>query len=191
MSWLRKCFGKDECSDDEFLEKKWKRFFAMIDGDDDGKVSKKDHEEMGKRFADGAVCDKEHKEAIRKYFNEIWGKVYDPDNKKKELNFDEFHAIYKAMGSATMTVIAKDVAGFIFKACDADQDGFFTLDDFQNFLKRFTSDRKVPWAAAAFKLAASPKDQKLSLEGFEKGFVEFLTGTDRKSIYLGFWGSLD
>jgi len=190
MSLLKKCFGKDDCTDEEFLEKKWKRFFTMIDGDKDGFVTRKDHEEMGERFVKKAPGDKKQKDDIRDYFNAIWNKVYDVNKTRDKINVEEFLKVYHAMGTPTMTVIAKDVAMHLFKAVVGDEKGL-TLEEFKNLLERFCNDRKVAWAAGAFKLADTNKDGKLSLEGFQKAFVGFLTDTDRKSPYNGLFGPFD
>jgi len=176
-------------ADQDFLEKKWKRFYVMIDGDKDGFVSRKDHQEMGERFATKAPGDKKRQDEVRAYFNAIWNNVYDVNKTREKVNVDEFLQIYRALGIDTMKAIGNDVAVNLFKAVVGDG-SCLTLDDFKNVLGRFSNDSKVEWAAGAFKLPDT-KDGKLSVEGLQKAFVGFLTDTDRKSPYNGLFGPFE
>jgi len=174
---------------DQLLERKWRKFFTILDIDLDGKVTLKDHMMMGQRFAAASDVPEERKAVIRQHFVTIWETVFNLDDKLTEVDEDEFMRLFIRNGSTGLKKICDGVCPIMFQAIDADGDGFIQVKEFRDFFRLFFEDDSN--ADTSFAVIDLNKDGVLSREEFRMAFTEFLSGVDQTSPYQFFFGALD
>jgi len=177
-----------EESSKSFFERKWLKFFSVLDTDKDGVVTKKDHELMGERFAEASHVDDARKAEIKHQFPSIWEKVIEADGKTQAITPKYFISLLSKQGLHGLTTLYQGVADLMFRVIDTDKDGFIQVAELQSFFKLFCNDEKE--ATRAFEIIDSNKDGKISNEEFSTAFMEFLTGEDQQSPYRFFFGNL-
>jgi len=176
-------------STDEFLERKWRKFFTILDVDHDGKVTLEDHVLMGQRFAAASNVPEERKAVIRQHFVTIWNTVFNLDEELTEVDEGAFMNLFIRNGSAGFKKVCDGVCPIMFQAIDADGDGFIQVNEFRDFFRLFYKDDSI--ADKSFEAIDVNKDGTLSGEEFAAAFTEFLSGVDQNSLYQFFFGSLD
>ena len=175
-------------SSKSFFEKKWLKFFTVLDTDKDGVVTKKDHELMGERFAGASQLDDARKEEIKQQFLTIWEKVIEADGKTQAITPKYFVSLLAKQGLQGLSNVYQGVCDIMFRVIDTDGDGFIQVAELQNFFKLFCNDEKE--ATRAFAIIDTNNDGKISHEEFSTAFTDFLTGEDQSSPYRFFFGNL-
>jgi len=172
-----------------FFERKWKKFFTVLDIDKDGVVTKKDHELLGERFAGASPVDEAKKAEIKQQFISIWEKVIEVDGQTQAITPKYFVALLNKQGRQGLGAIYQGVCDIMFRVIDTDGDGFIQVAELQNFFKLFCDD--TAQATRAFDIIDSNKDGKISHEEFSTAFTDFLVGEDQESPNRYFFGNLD
>jgi Ca2+-binding EF-hand superfamily protein len=175
-------------SSKSFFERKWLKFFTVLDADKDGVVTKKDHELMGERFASASTLDEARKTEIKHQFLLIWEKVIEADGKTQAITPKYFISLLSKQGLQGLGTLYQGVCDSMFKVIDTDGDGFIQVAELQNFFKLFANDDAE--AIKAFAIIDTNNDGKISNEEFSTAFMDFLTGEDQKSPYRYFFGNL-
>jgi len=176
-------------STEEFQDKKWRKFFTILDADHNGKVSLNDHAEMGKRFAAAPSVPEERKDITRQHFVTIWETVFNLDADIQEVDHDYFMDLFRRNGTAGFKKICDGVCPIMFAAIDEDGDGVIGRDEFRHFFRLFYKDDSQ--ADKSFGIIDTAKDNRLSFQEFKAAFTEFLSGVDQSSPYQFFFGELD
>jgi len=175
-------------SSKSFFERKWLKFFSVLDTDKDGVVTKKDHELMGERFAAASAVDDARKAEIKQQFLSIWEKVIEADGKIQAITPKYFITLLSKQGLQGLGSLYQPVCNLMFHVIDTDGDGFIQVAELQSFFRLFCNDEKE--ATRAFAIIDSNNDGKISSEEFSTAFTDFLTGEDQQSPYRYFFGNL-
>jgi len=178
-----------ELTEEKFLERKWRKFFATLDIDHDGKVTLEDYVLMGQRFAAASSVSAERKAAIEQNFINIWNTVYNKDGKCTEVKVEELLDMFIQTGNPALIEICSETCPLMFQAIDADGDGIIQVEEFRNFFRLFIKDDS--YADKIFEMIDLNKNGILSVDEFVKAWKDFLTGVDQSSPYQFFFGSLD
>jgi len=178
-----------ELTPEKFLERKWRKFFMMMDIDHDQKITVKDYELMGQRFAAASDVSQERKAAIEQQYLNIWDKVYNTDGKTNQVTVDELVNLCNEAGTPVIKQICQEGSPPTFHAVDADGDGFIQLEEYRNFFRLFIKDDSI--ADKSFETIDLDKDGVLSVEEFTQAWTEFMSGSDQTSPYQFIFGSLD
>jgi len=178
-----------ELTQKKFLERKWRKFFVTMDQDHDKKITVKDYELMGQRFAAASNVSKERKAVIEQHFINLWNKVFSQDGKYRQVTEDELVDRFNEAGAAVLNQICHETCPLTFQTVDADGDGLIQVDEFRNFFRLFNKDESI--ADKSFETIDLDKDGVLSVEEFTKSWMEFMTGSDQTSPYQFMFGSLD
>jgi len=173
-----------------FFEKKWLKFFTVLDTDKDGVVTKKDHELMGERFAAASTLDDARKAEIKQQFIQIWEKVIEADGKTQAITPKYFITLLNKQGRHMLGTIYQGICDIMFKVIDTDGDGLIQLAELQNFFKLFVNEDAEAQAKKAFSIIDTNNDGVISSEEFSTAFTDFLTGEDQQSPYRYFFGNL-
>jgi len=173
----------------QFLERKWRKFFTILDINHDGKVTLEDHVLMGERFAAASSVSEERKAVIRQHFATIWEVTYNPDGDVTEIDLTKFLEHFLRKGTMELLKVSDGACPIMFQAIDADGDGFIQVEEFRNFFRLFYEDDTN--ADKSFETIDLNKDGTLSQEEFSKAFNDFISGMDQKSPYQFLFGSLD
>jgi len=176
-------------STDEFLNKKWRKFFTILDVNHDGNVTREDHAEMGRRFAAAVLVSEERKAVIRQHFITIWETVFNLDGEIETVDFPYFMDLFNRNGTEGFRKICEGVCPVMFEAVDENGDGVIHFPEFKNFFNLFYKDDSH--AVKSFDIINTTKDGKLTREEFYAAFTEFLSGVDQTSPYQYFFGELD
>jgi Ca2+-binding EF-hand superfamily protein len=172
-----------------FFERKWMKFFNVLDTDKDGVVTKKDHELMGERFAAASPhVDAARKEEMKQQFLTIWEKVIEADGKTQAITPKYFISLLGKQGLRGLGHLYQGICDAMFRVIDTDGDGFIQVAELQSFFKLFCNDEQE--ATRAFAIIDTNNDGKISNEEFSTAFMDFLTGEDQQSPYRYFFGSL-
>jgi len=174
---------------EKFLKRKWRKFFAVLDVDHDGKVTLKDYETMGQRFAIASTVMEARRSEIEQHFVEIWNKVYNKDGKTSEVTVEQLFEKFDEFGNEAMIQVCHETCPLLFQAIDADGDGFIQVEEFRNFFHLLCEDDSL--ADRSFQMIDLNKDGVLSAEEFKEVWIEFLIGVDQTSPYQFLYGSLD
>jgi Ca2+-binding EF-hand superfamily protein len=178
-----------ELTEDEFLERKWRKFYTLLDIDHDGKVTLKEHEQLGQRFAAASQVSKERKVIIEQHFVNLWNALYNKDGQCEEIVVAVLLEKFAQTGRANLSKLCDDTCPLMFQAADADGDGFIQMEEFRNVSRLFFKDDTN--ADKAFEMIDLDKDGKLSLAEFTEAWREFFSGVDQNSPYRFLFGSLD
>jgi len=174
---------------DPFLRRKWTNYFRMFDANHDGKLTKEDFVEIGRRIAAMAPGDEVRKEAIRKMVLKDWDRLFNQDGKTVEVKPDELLQSFSEKTSEELAKLAHDYCPIVFQAVDTDGDGFIQFSEYKNYFCVLFQDDKE--ARASFDAIDTNKDGILSLEEFRNAWIEFLSGKDQQSPYRLMLGPLD
>lgn len=171
-----------------FFEKKWLKFFTVLDTDKDGVVTRKDHELLGERFAAASHVDDARKAEMKQQFLTIWEKVLEADGKIQAITPKYFISLLSKQGLAGLASLYQGICDIMFRVIDTDGDGFIQVAELQNFFRMFCNDEQE--ATKAFAIIDTNNDGKISHDEFSTAFMDFLTGEDQQSPYRYFFGSL-
>jgi hypothetical protein len=175
-------------STEKFLERKWRKFFRILDMDHKGKLVMEDSVLLGQRFAAASNVPEERKAAVRQHFMSIW-EAATKDEKLTEIDAERLVQFYIRISTTGLRKICDAVCPIMFQAIDTNGDGFIRVKEFRDFFNILFKDDTN--ADKSFETIDLNKDGKLSGEEFAIAFTEFLSGEDQKSPYQFFFGSLD
>jgi len=188
---LDKLKGKGMTTE-QFVEAKRRRFFAVLDVDKDGQVTRKDYEEFGKRSAADSRGDRKKKAQIREHFVKVWEKLFDVEGKRKQVNVDEFLAFLgKKEEAEELHKIYLDIASLLFEVVDFDADDIIQWQEFQIFYRLFGIANDNDTALKSFEAIDKDADGKINKEELVKAFLDFLVGKNQKSPYTQFFGPIN
>jgi len=104
----------EELTQEKFLERKWLKFFTILDVDHDGLVTLEDHVMMGQRFAAASVVPEERKAVVRQHFITIWNTVFNLDEELTGVNEEEYMNLLIRNGATGLGKICDGIGPIMF-----------------------------------------------------------------------------
>lgn len=171
-----------------FWERKMRTYFARIDLNNDGKISKEDFEDMANKFIAGGYVKDENKATFTANICGIW------DSYLAKLGGDGIsqagflESAKKLAADAEGEKIIKGALTNFFHAIDTDGDAQISKTEFELFYRIIGLD--TSFAAASFAAIDENSDDNLSLDEFTTAGFQFFKSTDEASPTKVFWGPL-
>lgn len=168
-----------------FWVKKMKTYFARIDLNADGKISRDDFLDMAEKFIAGGYV-KSDQEAFKGNICGIWDKYL--SGLGADLTEEGFvKAMQTAVASDGGKATLSGVLSLFFKAVDTDGDAQISAGEFELFFKIIGLGAAD--SLAAFKAIDENSDDQLSEEEFTTAGLDFFVNQAESTAQL-FWGPL-
>jgi len=165
-------------------------YFARIDFDGDGAITKADFEGMGTRFVEKEKADPKTGDIIKGKICAVWDDFLSKvDGAENGIKKDAFVAAMKAqVNDESKRETLKGPLPLFFAAVDANNDGFIDKDEFGIFFDIIGLNRDM--APASFEAIDTNGDGLLSADEFVEAGTDFFTSEDAASPNRLFWGPL-
>jgi len=173
----------------QFRERKFRKFFHVLDIDGNGTVTKEDHVEMGERVAKASGVDEKKQAEIVRHFVRIWETVYQKDSEIQQITISYFLELLLRHGPVGLKEVCDTTNPILFQAVDTNGDGFIQLHEFANYYKIFCLDDSA--AQRSFDLIDTDGDGVLSYDEFNSALIEFFCSDDPNSKHRNFFGPID
>jgi len=179
-------------SSKSFLERKRRKYFEVLDIDNDGLTSKKDWEEFGKRMTAESHTNKKSKEDFQKHLLSMWESIIEADGvKRDQINADEFIACLAKRDPKEIRDANRHMAGYLFRLIDSDSDGILQWSEYTAFFKAVGIVGDEMTALNCFKAVDVDEDGKIDEKDLVHAFSEFMDGKHHRSPHRNFFGPLD
>ena len=175
-------------TEEAFLLRKRKTWFAAQDVDNDGCLTTKDIEEIAKRFVEYGKLDEEKGKEIKKAYTEIM-RHFGLKDASDKMTLEQYLANAKKFReNPSSEEIRKSVMGKNFDVVDTDGSGVISREEFRVYFKCMGFDESN--AKTAFDGVDTDHDGSISRDEFLAAATEFFQGVDQKSGATLFFGPL-
>lgn len=178
----------DQGIDTEFLEHKFRKRFSQLDADGDGFIEREDYmihaQDFLQRYGESMDSDK-GRAAIATY-ERLWaGQTASADiDLDGRVSFDEYKSyLLSSEFRERQNRLGSDAR---FEVCDADGDGFITLEDFR--LRPTMTQLTDEESDEIFQILDTDGDGLLSREDVQQAIRDFFTSSDPQAPGNLFFG---
>jgi Ca2+-binding EF-hand superfamily protein len=173
----------------DFWQAKMRTYYARIDIDKDGSITRKDFVELAKRFEDGGDLNAEEKTRLEKNILDIWDLNLQPIAHVDVISQEKFLSCMLAL--CTDPEMRDALAGplpYFFEAIDANHDNYISKPEYARFYKILGISGNA--ADLSFDAIDTDKDGRLSKEEFVNAGLQFFYNEDQTAATKNFWGPL-
>lgn len=180
---------------DALRARKFQRYFAALDSNDDGRLSKADFEVAGHRYAEklGHAVGSAEQRRLSDMSVRVWTDMVSPmdTSGEGEVTYEEFRAAIEQNLGSDRADYAKvqPIIETYFTMADSDSDGEISQEEFTTM---FTTAVRVPETdvAANFSAIAAEHAAVLTRDQFHEAMEEFCFGTDPQAPANHLFGHL-
>jgi Ca2+-binding EF-hand superfamily protein len=173
----------------DFWARKIRTYFAKMDTNNDGFISKKDVEDMADSLADAEKSSPEQRKQLKQHFVELWRKYM-----KSAVGSDDNGLLTPAIMVASIdqqrtdskfqTIFTK-VCHYFFGLRDVNGDGYLSEDEYATSFAGI-GVQDTSFVHAAFEYMDLNKDGKIDLAEYSSAMYLYLTTEDEHLL----WGPL-